>query len=40
MRGGAGAAGRTHRAARLPVRLTRDFLAAPQRYLRHLLAES
>ncbi|ROS38801.1 AAA family ATPase [Amycolatopsis thermoflava] len=23
----------------LPVRLTRDFLAAPQRYLRHLLAE-
>lgn len=24
----------------LPVRLTRDFLAAPQRYLRHLLAES
>ncbi|GHE90731.1 hypothetical protein GCM10017786_23790 [Amycolatopsis deserti] len=24
----------------LPVRLTRDFLAAPQRYLRHLLPES
>jgi predicted ATPase len=23
----------------LPVRLTRDFLAAPERYLRHLLAD-